>query len=96
MMREGWFGIGCKTVAWALILFAVQGCTAQKEAMVVVPSCVPLTSVPNSVLDGADAELAAHPEMTNTYTLVSDWISMRDDDRVCIAHRKNVQKAISK
>lgn len=96
MTREGWFGIGCKTIAWALILFAVQGCTTQKEATVVVPSCVPLTAVPNSVLDGAFDELSAHPELKDTYTLVSDWISMRDDDRVCIAHRKNAQKAISK
>lgn len=95
MTRDGLIGIGCKTVAWVLIMFAVQGCSAQKE-IVAVPSCIPLTAVSAATEDGAYAELKAHPEMVNTDVIVGDWISMRDDDRVCIAHQKNVQHIIGK
>lgn len=90
-LRDRAFQIGCAAISWALII-AVTGCSAQKPQVVVVPTCLPMTTIPAGTEKAAEDELLAHPNLTHVVALIRDWIAMRDENRACLAHQQNNTK----
>lgn len=87
-LRDRIFQIGCAAISWALII-SVTGCVAQKPQVVAVPTCLPLTTIPAGTEKAAYDELRAHPDTTHVVALIRDWITLRDEDRACLARQQN-------